>query len=94
MLNQHSVFMDKFNYIRFSAKLLVENKTTMTALDLVEELNNRNYFTDRGESFLGGEGIYKLISSTYKRLVDSGNQEDADSVAVAFTKQDGSYAYN
>lgn len=86
--------MDKYEYVRFSAKLLVKKKTTMTALDLVKELNYRNFSSNRGEAFVGRQGIYKLISSTHKRLVDSGNQEDADEVARAFTKQDGSYAYN
>ena len=86
--------MEKFDYIRFTAKLLCEKGTTMVADDLAEELNKRNYTTDRGDEFVGGIGIYKLISSTYHRLTDNGEHDDADEVARAFTKPDGNYAYD
>lgn len=86
--------MDKYDYIRFTAKLLAEKGSTMFAIDLVYDLNERKYKTNRGGDFVGEEGIYKLISSTYHRLANSGKQEDAENVARAFTKPDGDYAFD
>ena len=68
---------------------------TMPAPDLVPMLNAAGIRTTRGVPYTGGgRGIYTLVRATYDELVGLGRQADADAVAAAFTRPDGSYAYN
>lgn len=86
--------MDKKEYIRRLANFLIENGTQMSAQELAEHLNRNNFKTGYGTEYEGGRGTYTLIHATYDWLVSIGNQNDANHVANAFTKADGSYAFD
>lgn len=86
--------MDKKEYISQLAKFLVSSKTTMTGETLAEILNWNNFKTSYNSEYAGGRGTYTLIHATYDWLVANGKQQDADYVALAFKKPDGTYAYN
>ena len=86
--------MDKYEFIRQMANFLIQHQRTMNAQDLVALLNWNKYHTDYGTKYRGGRGIYKLIHATYDWLVDIECQPEADNVALAYFKPDGSYAYD
>jgi hypothetical protein len=86
--------MDKKEYIKQLAIFLVSTKTSMNGETLATLLNWNNFKTSYGSRYEGGRGTYTLIHATYDWLVKNGNQADADKVALAFKKPDGSYAYN
>jgi len=86
--------MDKKEYIKRLATFLCENGTTMAANELAEHLNRNKFKTSYGTEYEGGRGTYTLIHATYDWLVTNGKQIEADSVASAFTKPDGSYAFD
>lgn len=66
----------------------------MNVKDLAGLLNWNGFETNYHTRFAGGRGTYTLIHATYDWLVSIGNTVDADKVALAFKKPDGSYAYN
>lgn len=86
--------MDKKEYIRRLAIFLVKNNTTMTGENLAEHLNWNEFLTNYGTEYQGGRGTYTLIHATYDWLVSIGEEDDADKVALAFKKPDGTFAYN
>ena len=86
--------MDKKEYFRQLAVFLVATNTTMTGETLAMLLNWNNFKTGYNTVYEGGRGTYTLIHATYDSLVNNGNQADADKLALAFKKPDGSYAYN
>ena len=86
--------MDKKEYIRRLAKFLVSNKMTMTGKSLADHLNWNDFRTNNGDKHRGGRGTYTIIDATYKWLVSIGEQVDADNIALAFKKPDGTYAYD
>ena len=85
--------MDKREYISRLAKTLAENGTRMSGKELAQHLNRNGFKTSYGAEYSGGRGTYRLLSSTYKWLVQNNRQKDADNVATAFPKPDGTYAY-
>lgn len=85
--------MEKKEYIRQLGIFLVSTKTSMNGEALATLLNWNNFKTSDGLKYEGGRGTYTLISATYDWLVKNGNPVDADKVAIAFKKPDGSYAY-
>ncbi|RXG13257.1 hypothetical protein [Leeuwenhoekiella aestuarii] len=85
--------MDNKQYVFELATVLHRAKATLPASELANVLNEFNHLTTYGSQYSGGRGTYKLISDTYAWLVKNGNQNGADIVAIAFTKPDGSYAY-
>lgn len=85
--------MNKKEYITKLAIFLNGTGTTMNVKDLAGLLNWNGFRTDGDKRFTGGRGSYKLISATYDWLVKKGNKADADKVALAYKKPDGSYAY-
>lgn len=85
--------MNKKEYIQQLAIFLIRTKTDINVKDLAGLLNWNGFRTDGDKKFTGGRGSYKLISATYDWLVKNGNKADADKVALAYKKPDGSYAY-
>ncbi len=65
----------------------------MSGSELADHLNRNNIQTNYGTDYAGKRGIYNLVSATYHELVAHGRQSDTDKVALAFVKEDGSYAY-
>ena len=86
--------MEKKEYVSKLAKFLVDNNSTMSADILVTHLNWNKFRTDAGTVYRAGRGIYKLIESTYKWLQSSVQNTDAENVAKAFKKPDGTFAYD
>ena len=86
--------MNKKEYIGHLANVLVSNKTTITAENLANHLNDIGFETGYGTEYAGGRGTYTLIHATYDWFASNGNQVSADNVALAFKKPDGTYAYN
>ena len=85
--------MDKKEYIVQLADFLVKTKTTMPGDSFASFLNWNGHQTSYGTDYEGKRGTYTLIRSTYHWLVKQGRQDDADKVAMAFKKPDGTYAY-
>ena len=85
--------MDKREFVLDIAKNLILNNNKMYAQDLVALLNNNNFKTNRNEHYVGGIGIFKLISSIYKWLEVSNRDADAELIAKAFVDAKGEYAY-
>jgi len=75
------------------ARALGQTGRTMRAHDLAVELNRLGLTTGYGTPFGQGRGIYSHVKAVYAQLVAEGRQIDADAVAVAYTRDDGSYAY-
>jgi hypothetical protein len=66
----------------------------MSGEELANHLNRNNFLTGYDTPYQGKRGIYKLIQETYKWLHDDLKlKSEADHVAAAFVKPDGSYAY-
>ena len=87
--------IEKKEYIRRLFNFLVENETKMTGKNLADHLNWNGYRTNSGDKYVGERGIYTLIHSVYDWLVYSiDSQDEADNIAKAFQKPDGSYAYD
>jgi hypothetical protein len=86
--------MDKKEYISQLATFLVHTKTTMTGETLATLLNWNGFKTSYNTEYEGGRGTYTLIHATYDWLVSNGKQTEADNVAMAFKKPDGTYAYD
>jgi hypothetical protein len=86
--------MDKKEFIRKLAAFLVSTDATMTGETLADLLNWNGFKTNYDTEYAGGRGTYKLIHATYDWLVSIGEQEDANNVADAFKKPDGTYAYD
>lgn len=85
--------MDKKEYIRRLGNFLSTNGTTMAINELADHLNRNNFKTSYGTEYEGGRGTYTLIHATYDWLVSIGKQDEANSIAGAFTRSNGEYAY-
>ncbi len=72
---------------------VLKRDTTMTVQELIEILNFNHFKTEGNDVYKGGRGSYHFISELYQYFVQMDNQEAADDIAAAFTKSDGSYAY-
>jgi hypothetical protein len=81
-------------YIWKLAEFLHNNKKTMSGEELADHLNRNRFLTSYGTEYEGGHGTYKLIRETWKWLHNElGLEGDAEHVAHAYVKPDGSYAY-
>lgn len=85
--------MNKTDFVADLAQKLVKAGKTMTASQLAGELNKNGYKTNAGDIYLGERGTLTTVSSIYDELMKNGRTVDADAVAKAFTKEDGTYAY-
>jgi len=81
-------------YIWRLAEFLAAHKMQMSGEELADHLNRNHFMTGYGTQYKGKRGTYTLIRETYTWLNDElGLPDDAGSVAVAYVKPDGSYAY-
>ncbi len=84
----------KKHHIWELAKSLTGNGAHMSGRELADDLNTNGYLTSYGEAYKGGRGTYSLIRATYHWLdTEQHMSQEADKVAVAFVKPDGTYAY-
>src|SRR4051794_29882810 len=66
----------------------------MHAFDLVQNLTFNKMTTGYGTPYVpNGRGIFRMLTALYAWLVKQGRQFEADAVATAFTKQDGTHAW-
>jgi len=66
----------------------------MSIRELADHLNRNGFETSHGTEYAGGRGTANLISQTYKFFECLGlKDEEAKKVALAFVKEDGSYAW-
>ena len=85
---------DKKVYVWKLADFLANNEKIMSGEELAEHLNRNKFLTSYGEEYQGLRGTYRLIGQTYRWLYDDlGLPDEADKVARAFVKPDGTYAY-
>jgi hypothetical protein len=96
MLKEQSIGplkISKREYLFHLSQFLNKYNMKMSGSELVEHFRRNSITTDYGTSYVGGRGVYKFISSVYNFYAGKGEQEYADSIARAFVKQDGTYAY-
>ncbi len=80
--------------VAFIATELRKQQATMTVRMLCNILNELGYRTVYGSKYLAGRGSYKMVSSAWHYYQEHLNQSDtAESIALAFTKPNGDYAY-
>ena len=81
-------------YIWRLAAFLADQDMTMSGDELAEHLNRNDFLTGYGTQYEGKRGIYTLIREAWKWVKeDLALDAEADKVARAFVKPDGSYAY-
>lgn len=80
-------------FIKNLANHLANTGTVMSGSELGEHLNRNGIQTDYGTDFAGKRGVYTLVSASYHELVKLGLTSDANNVAKAFVKEDGTPAY-
>jgi hypothetical protein len=86
---------DKYAFIAWVADELKMRDSYMSVPTLIGMVNAHGYTTNRGTSCAdSGKGPYKLVSSTYHRLMGAGRSDRAHNVAVAFRQPDNEYAYD
>lgn len=86
--------MEKKEYISKLGIFLNDNNTTMAVNELADHLNRNGFKTSYESDFKGERGTYKLIHSVYNWLVNNSQLIEAKAVACAFTKADGTYAFD
>lgn len=84
---------DKKEYISKLANHLVDTGKIMSGPELADHLNRNGFQTSYGTDYEGKRGTYTLISAIYKELTNLGRVSDADKIAKAFVKEDGTPAY-
>jgi hypothetical protein len=85
---------EKKLYIWRLATFLHANSKVMSGEELAEHLNRNDFLTNYGTTYQGMRGTYRLIQETWKWLNDDLKLvEEAEHVAMAFVKPDGTYAY-
>ena len=81
-------------YIWRLAAFLADQDMTLSGDEWAEQLNRNDFLTRYGTQYEGKRGIYTLIRETWKWVKeDLALDAEADKVARAFVKPDGSYAY-
>ena len=81
-------------YVWRLASFLSDHGMMMSGEELADHLNRNKFLTSYGEEYQGGRGTYKLIRETWNWVNEElGLDDEAEKVAKAFVKPDGSYAY-
>jgi hypothetical protein len=82
-------------YIWRLATFLRSNNKEMSAEELVDHLNRNGFTTQRGtEHVKAGHGPYRIISATWHWINDDlGLHNEAENVALAYVKPDGTHAW-
>ena len=75
------------------AGALINTHSVMWGQSLVDILNMNGITQDNGDSYNGGRGIYKTISSAYNYYKDNGDEQTAYNIAMSFVDKNGDYAY-
>jgi len=84
----------KKSYVWKLAEFLDQHGMRMSGEELAEHLNRNEFLTGYGEKYVGGRGTYTLIRETWIWLNNFlGLPDEADKVAKAFVRPDGSYAH-
>jgi hypothetical protein len=91
--------MDEMNrkklYIWRLAAFLHSNDMAMSGDELAAHLNRNNFTTGYGAQYQGARGTYKLITETWNWVNnDLGLENEAQAVALAHVKPDGSHAWD
>ncbi len=85
---------EKKLYVWRLGSFLSDHGKTMSGEELADHLNRNKLLTGDGTDFKGGRGTYQLITKTWKWVHDELELPgEAEKVAKAFVKPDGSYAY-
>ncbi|MDE2813906.1 MAG: hypothetical protein OXM01_12810 [Gemmatimonadota bacterium] len=81
-------------YVWRLASFLYDHQMTMSGEELAAHLNRNKFLTSYGEEYEGTRGTYTLIRNTWRWVNDElGLNDEAEKVARAFVKPEGSYAY-
>jgi len=81
-------------YVWQLGSFLERHGMTMSGDELAAHLNRNKFLTACGTEYAGGRGTYKLIHETWRWLHDELDiADEAEKVAMAFVKSDGTYAY-
>lgn len=84
----------KRQYLLSLAQFLCEHNRVMSGSELCCHFNRNNILTGYGTRYEGGRGIYTLIRNTWSWFKEVKNEDrNAKYIAMAFVKEDGSYAY-
>jgi hypothetical protein len=84
----------KKQFIWDVAKGLSRRNKTMSGKELADILNRNKLLTEYGRKYSGGRGTYTLINVTWRWLNNELKLPDeAEKIALAFVKPDGTYAY-
>lgn len=83
----------KKTFIQNLANHLASTGTVMSGPELADHLNRNGIQTDYGTEYAGGRGVYTLVAATYNELISLDLVSDANNVAKAFVKEDGTPAY-
>lgn len=84
----------KANFISEIASILVRQGQHMAVPDLAQLMNSNYILTSNGKPYSGERGTYTFLDAVYRRLESQGRQADAHNVAEAFTRRDGSHAWD
>ena len=84
----------KTDFLAALAANLRKSGRVLDGASLCVTLTHARHHSEWGGRYVpGGRGVYRLVHCAYYRLVAAGRQREADLVAEAFVKADGSYAY-
>jgi len=85
---------EKKLYVWKLGEFLFDHGMTMSGEELAEHLNRNKFLTSYGTEYAGGRGTYKLIRETWNWLENTLKlNKEAEKVAKAFVKPDGTYPY-
>jgi hypothetical protein len=84
---------DKFEFVAWVANELRKHESFMSVPALCELLNKKGYRTNYGSEYDGGRGSYRLVRSVYYRKKNTGDEDSAHNVAIAFRRPNFNYAY-
>lgn len=85
---------EKKLYLWKLADFLNQNNMVMSGEELASHLNRNEFLTGYGTEYAGHRGTYTLIRETWQWLqVELEFPQEAEKVANAFVKPDGTYAY-
>ena len=80
--------------VAFIATELRKHEATMTVRMLCNILNKLGYRTTYDSEYMAGRGSYKMVAGAWNYYQNYLKQPDiAESIALAFTKPNGDYAY-
>jgi hypothetical protein len=82
-------------YVWRLATFLNAHGMKMSNEELAAHLNRNGFMTQYGTQFAGGRGTFRLIQSTWKWVHEElGLEDEAENVAQAYVKPDGTHAWD